>query len=78
MQFKNPRDPENLAIIQKVIEWTRQKLHIPEDVKIAVSEVNCLDANCSDSETLILIYTDPEQSLRIRKPLVFVRKWDFV
>jgi hypothetical protein len=74
--FKNPHDPENVIITQKVIEWTRAKFELDDNIEVLISEVGCSDANCPCVQTLIAIQTVPQQMLRIGKPLTFVRKWD--
>lgn len=80
MKFTNPRDPENVEITRTIKKWVLKHLNLPEGTGLWVSEVNCLDENCPDMETLILILPENKEkfSLRIRKPLTFVRERDII
>ena len=58
-------------------EWTRQYLKLQDDI-VLVAEVNCADPGCPDKETVITIFRKDggPAKFTIRKPLVYVRKWD--
>jgi hypothetical protein len=76
--FINPRDPENISIKGKITEWIKALVKPVDGSEVLISEVNCVDPGCPDMETLITIKIpdDTKKVYRIRKPLVYVRKWD--
>ncbi|TAD97083.1 MAG: nitrate reductase [Bacteroidetes bacterium] len=75
--FKNPRDPQNLAITKILKQWTIELLQLSENSVVMVTESQCLDENCPDMETVIAIFEEKQEtrSFRIRRPLIFVRKF---
>lgn len=58
-------------------EWTRQYFGLQDDI-VLVAEVNCAEPNCPDKETMITVFRKDGApgKFNIRKPLVYVRKWD--
>ena len=76
--FINPRDPENISIKGKITEWIKMLVNPAEGSEVLISEINCVDPGCPDMETLITIKSpdNTPKVYRIRKPLVYVRKWD--
>jgi hypothetical protein len=73
--FKNPFDPNNELIIQKIKIWIVKKYKlIPETANISVNEVGCGDSNCPCVKTNISF--GKNQKIIISKPLVFIRQWD--
>ena len=74
--YKNPFDPDNKLITQKVGEWTRAKFSLGNEINLTISEVGCGDTNCPCIQTLITLDTNPQKMLHIGKPLTYVRKWD--
>jgi hypothetical protein len=76
MQFKNPLDPENLAIQKAIKQWVAIFLQLPDDTVITVSEIKCCGENCPHIETCITVWQTPPLLLKIPKPLVYVRKYD--
>ncbi len=76
--FKNPNDPDNIIITEKVQEWFRERMELQKDTIIHVVEIDCADPGCMDKETRItLSFPDGlRKQFRIHKPLVFVRKKD--
>jgi hypothetical protein len=75
--FRNPNDPDNQIIRQKIKEWLLEYLAINPSSVISIEEIPCWEPNCPDIFTKI-IYTSQGQSqeLIIHKPLTFVRKID--
>jgi len=76
--FKNPNDPNNTSIIKKVKEWLVAHYALDSEEGISVSEIPCNEINCPDMETMLSfpLSSGEIRSLRIRKPLVYIRKWD--
>ena len=58
-------------------KWVKEELKLDDEVTIMVTEVNCIEPNCPDKETIIGIMQEGNnQKFVIRKPLLYVRKWD--
>lgn len=74
--FSNPRDPEGKIIREKIAEWLLLFEPAYADARIDIEDVPCQDPGCPDRETLISINNTERKEIRIRKPLVYVRKWD--
>jgi hypothetical protein len=75
--FSNPRDPEGIIIREKITEWLLFYEERYSQSVILIEDVPCIDVGCPDRETLINIEgKDVVEKIRIRKPLVFIRKWD--
>ncbi len=76
--FRNPFDKDNVTITKKVKEWTAIHFTLSTNDIVLVSEVNCIEPNCPDYETEIIIVKSHgnKQYYKIRKPLTYVRKWD--
>lgn len=62
---------------QAIKDWTRQYLKLQDNL-VLVAEVNCAEPNCPDKETLITVFykNGAPSKFTVRKPLVYVRKWD--
>ena len=78
--FVNPRDPENTGINQKIKEWVLSFPDIPRDASVSTREITCNDPGCNHTETYVTILASGtfKKELLIRKPLVYIRKWDVV
>jgi hypothetical protein len=78
--FVNPRDPENKIINAKILEWVLSFSNIPSNARISTREVTCNDPGCNHTDTYIIIEADNhfKKELIIRKPLVYIRKWDII
>lgn len=78
--FVNPRDPDNKIINSKILEWVLTFEEIPRDVHVHTREVTCNDPGCNHTDTYITIEGSNafKKELMIRKPLVYIRKWDIV
>ncbi|TAE51195.1 MAG: hypothetical protein EAZ89_10540 [Bacteroidetes bacterium] len=77
--FVNPRDPDQSLAKETLARWTRDMLAAPEDCPVYISEMQCSEPSCPTSQTLITVMSQPgSQTLRIHKPLVFVRKPDIL
>jgi len=75
--FSNPRDPEGIVIRQKIAEWLLFYENRYAQSEILIEDVPCIDIGCPDRETLISIAgSGMKEEIRIRKPLVYIRKWD--
>ena len=78
--FVNPRDPDNKIINGKILEWVLTFEEIPRDATVKSREVTCNDPGCNHTDTYITIEAanDFKKEILIRKPLVYIRKWDIV
>ena len=78
--FVNPRDPENKIMNSKILEWVLSFQYVPKDAVVSTREVTCNDPGCNHTDTYIRIEASGGYSkeLMIRKPLVYIRKWDIV
>ena len=76
--FINPRDPDNKIINSKILEWVLTFKEIPRDAHVTTREVTCNDPGCNHTDTYITIEGANafKKELMIRKPLVYIRKWD--
>jgi len=76
--FRNPFDNDNVTITKKVKEWTTSHFTLSINDIVLVSEVNCVEPNCPDYETEIIIVKSQgtRHYYKIRKPLTYLRKWD--
>jgi len=75
--FSNPRDPDGIIIREKIAEWLLFYESTYAGAEILVEDVPCIDEGCPDRETLIQINSAGKiEKIRIRKPLVYIRKWD--
>lgn len=58
-------------------KWIGEKMQLGEYTTVMVTEVNCWEPNCPDKETVIAILQEGDnQKFTIRKPSLYVRKWD--
>ena len=76
--FRNPHDPDNKIIIEKIAEWVREKFNISGGIAIHVKEMDCADPHCVDMETVVSLIEEGKiiKTIRVHKPIVYVRKWD--
>jgi hypothetical protein len=54
------RQPEHIAALDRVREWTRARFKLPEDASILVAEVSCTVPGCPPLETVVAFWTDIE------------------
>ena len=66
--------------VKQLKELVRDAWALPEDVAISVMEVECMEANCPDMETNIILMSDGSESrlFKIYKPLAEVTPDDLV
>ena len=78
--FTNPRDQDNKIINAKITEWVLETESIPRDARVQTRQVTCNDPGCNHTDTYITIEasSDFKKELIVRKPLVYIRKWDIV
>lgn len=78
--FVNPRDPDNTIIHSKILEWVLAFEDVPRDARVHTREITCNDPGCNHTETFIHIEGDNnfKKELLVRKPLVYIRKWDII
>jgi nitrate reductase delta subunit len=58
-------------------KWVKEKMSLDDEVTIMVTELSCSDPGCPDKETIIgIIQKDNNKKFSIKKPLLYVRKWD--
>jgi hypothetical protein len=64
--------------VSRVKTWARQALNLADDVTVLVSELNCKDPGCPDTETVIAVLKTPCASAkyRILKPLDAITQAD--
>ena len=85
--FKNPLDPENIAIKKAIRQWVIARFKLDDSIDIDIVEQGCTEASCVYAETIISVkksdYTDLSRYIReerrffkITKPLVYIRKID--
>ena len=63
--------PELAEAAQRVAGWTRERLRLPQDAIVSVSEVVCELPGCPPLETVIAFWTGADQRhhYKIFKPL---------
>jgi hypothetical protein len=54
------RQPEHIAALDRVREWTRARFKLPEDASILIAEVSCTVPGCPPLETVVAFWTDNE------------------
>ena len=78
-RFKNPNDPENIVIREKIKEWLYEYCNIAPLTVTSIEEIPCWEPHCPDVFTKILIQKSARiEEIIIRKPLVFIRKVDIL
>lgn len=60
--------PSRRASIAHVKRWTRELLHLDDEVTLTIHELRCAEPGCPDLETVIGISTAPGQWRRLRIP----------
>jgi hypothetical protein len=79
MEFINPNDPEGLKTRQTLANWVLQFWLADTLDSISFTELDCADPGCVVKETLIHFEKNGHAvTKRIHKPLVFLRKSDFI
>lgn len=75
--FKPKVDPEKARQLKDVV---REAWALPEEVIISVMEVECMEANCPDLETNIILMSDGCEArlFKVYKPLAEVTSNDLV
>ena len=66
--------PEQLAALDRVREWTRERFKLGDDAAILVSEVTCALPGCAPIETVVAFWTDADtrHHFKVFKPLAEV------
>ena len=66
--------------VRQLRELVRDAWDLPEEVAISVMEVECMEANCPDMETNIILMSDGSESrlFKIYKPLAAVTPDDLL
>ena len=66
--------------VKQLKELVRDAWALPEDVAISVMEVECMEANCPDMETNIILMSDGSESrlFKVYKPLAEVTTDDLL
>ena len=75
--FKPKVDPEKARQLKDLV---REAWALPEEVIISVMEVECVEANCPDLETNIILMSDGCEArlFKVYKPLAEVTSNDLV
>ena len=75
--FKPKVGPEKARQLKELV---REAWALPEEVIISVMEVECMEANCPDLETNIILMSDGREArlFKIYKPLAEVTPDDLV
>jgi nitrate reductase delta subunit len=68
------KQPERLAAIDRVRDWTRERFKLPDDAAILVSEVTCAVPGCPPLETVVAFWTenDRRHHFKLFKPVTEV------
>ena len=70
------KSPEQLAALDRVREWTRERFALAEDVTILVSEVACMLPGCPPLETVIVFWDGARHHFKVFKPVAEVEHDD--
>jgi hypothetical protein len=76
MLFKNPLDPDNSAIRKAIKQWISEKMSLDTSITITITELNCCGETCPHIETIITVWTEKPEIIKVAKPLIYVRKHD--
>jgi hypothetical protein len=57
--------PEQLAALDRVRAWTRERFRLPDDSAILVSEVACALPGCPPLETVVAFWTESDGRLDV-------------
>ena len=64
------KTPEQLSVLDRVKEWTRERFQLPADAAILVSEIACTNPGCPPLETVVAFWTDGERrQFKLFKPV---------
>ena len=65
--------PEQLAALDRVREWTRERFKLADDAAILVSEVTCALPGCAPIETVVAFWTEQgRHHFKVFKPVAEV------
>jgi len=73
--FRIPRafkkDPQHVAALERVKQWTRERFRLPHDAAILVAEVTCALPGCPPLETAVAFWTGTDQrhQFKVFKPV---------
>lgn len=75
--FAPPPDPPRAQIAQ-LREWVRQVFAVPDTHQILIHELRCLEPDCPDLETVLLIVgaDAPLRTYRLLRPLTAITYHD--
>ena len=73
LRFRNQR-PEDLAALDRVKEWTRERFKLADDAAILVSQIACALPGCPPLETVVAFWTEGERrhQFKLFKPVADV------
>jgi hypothetical protein len=68
------QDSEQLAALDRVKQWTRERFKLAHDVPVLVSEVTCSLPGCLPIETVVAFWTegDKRHQFKLFKPVADV------
>ena len=77
LSFINPNDPDGTKTKATIALWFRLKFDLAEEVAVDIVEIKCSDPGCVDVDThFTFLLEGQQQHYIIKKPLVYIRKWD--
>jgi hypothetical protein len=66
-------DPDHLAAIDRVRQWTRERFRLGGDVAVLVSQVSCQLPGCPPLETVVAFWLDDKRhQFKLFKPVAAV------
>ena len=70
-------DPE---VTNRIKQWVREIMALPEEVVVMVSELRCAEDDCPDVETVIAVLGEPGMTRRhkLLKPMTDVTRNDVI
>lgn len=68
------RSPEQLQVLDRVKQWTRERFELSEDAAILVSEIACSNPGCPPLETVVAFWTESAErrQFKLFKPAAAV------
>jgi nitrate reductase delta subunit len=74
MLWTRKKRPEQLAALDRVRQWTRERFKLPDDAAIMVTEVTCALPGCPPLETVVAFWTgtDTRHHFKLFKPVTEV------
>jgi hypothetical protein len=77
LTFINPNDPDGTKTKATIATWFRLKFSLEEHAVVNIHEIKCSDPGCVDVDThFTFLIAGEQQHYIIKKPLVYIRKWD--